>query len=204
MSIDATVVDPLLIASKFVVSEDVGLSLDTAVRLKLLREAFGFSQRELAKRAGVTNSSISMIEQGQVSPSIQSLTRILAPFPMSLADFFSFDSSSKARIYRTGDFKLIADKVGLKTLSLSCPDDAQLDARIEILPAGQSLGLVLPNTDVCGLVLEGHTRLVLLSGVELLQAGDTFYIPAKQPYHLSNVSKTECRLFRCSLFAHRV
>jgi DNA-binding XRE family transcriptional regulator len=65
---------------------------DVASRLKLLRETCGFSQRELAKRAGVPNSSISMIEQGQVSPSIQSLSRILSAFPINLADFFFFCS----------------------------------------------------------------------------------------------------------------
>ena len=61
--------------------------LDTGRRLKAVREAHGWSQRELAKRAGITNSAISMVEQGQVSPSVQSLARILAAFPMDLAEF---------------------------------------------------------------------------------------------------------------------
>ena len=39
--------------------------MDMGVRLKLVRERFGLSQRELAKRAGVTNASISLIEQNR-------------------------------------------------------------------------------------------------------------------------------------------
>lgn len=201
MSIDATGIDSLSAAGKFVVSERP--ALDAAERLKLLREVFGWSQRELAKRAGVTNSSISMIEQRQVSPSIQSLTRILAAFPLGLADFFSFDPSAAAHVYRAGNLQLIADKTGLRMQSFGY-SNSQFDARIESLPAGQGLGFGLSNSDICGVVLEGKVQLVLLSGIEFLGAGDGFYIPAKQPYQLSNVSEVECRLFRCSLFVHKV
>ena len=41
---------------------------DVAVRLKAVRQMHGLSQRELAKRAGVTNGMISLIEQGRVVP----------------------------------------------------------------------------------------------------------------------------------------
>lgn len=199
MSNDATGINSLSIAGTFVVSDVSAPSMDAAERLKLLRETFGFSQRELAKRAGVTNSSISMIEQGQVSPSIQSLARILAAFPISLSDFFSFDPSHSAQVYRSGDLQLKVDKAGLKVQVFGALNP-QMDARIECLPAGQAFGFNLPGADVCGLVLEGEAQLVLLGGTEHITAGDAFYVPAKQPYQLSNVSNTECRLFRCSLF----
>ena len=38
---------------------------DVSVRLKAVRLMHGLSQRELAKRAGVTNGMISLIEQGR-------------------------------------------------------------------------------------------------------------------------------------------
>lgn len=60
-------------------------------RLKAIRQRFGLSQRELARRAGLTNGSISLIEQGQVSPSIAALRRITAALSLTLADFFTFD-----------------------------------------------------------------------------------------------------------------
>ncbi len=49
------------------------------------------SQRELARRSGVTNATISLIEQNRVSPSVSSLKKLLEGIPMSLADFFTFD-----------------------------------------------------------------------------------------------------------------
>ena len=65
-------------------------------RLKSIRELFGWSQRELAKRAGVPNSAISVIEHDNVSPSVASLEKVLLAFPISLSDFFSIrlDGSS--------------------------------------------------------------------------------------------------------------
>src|SRR5690625_5549578 len=62
---------------------------DLGQRLKWVRERNGLSQRELARRAGVTNSNISMIEQGAVSPTVNSLTRLLDVIPLSLAQFFA-------------------------------------------------------------------------------------------------------------------
>lgn len=58
-------------------------------RLRQLRIQRGLSQRELARRASMTNANLSMIEQGRVSPSIQTLEKILRAVPISLADFFS-------------------------------------------------------------------------------------------------------------------
>ena len=62
-------------------------------RLQAVRRFYGWSQRELAKRAQVPNSAISVIEQGSVSPSITSLTRVLKALSLSLSDFFSLDLS---------------------------------------------------------------------------------------------------------------
>ena len=56
---------------------------DVAARLKAVRQMHGLSQRELAKRAGVTNGMISLIEQGRVSPSVASLKKVLDGLPMT-------------------------------------------------------------------------------------------------------------------------
>src|SRR6188768_323849 len=65
--------------------------MDIGSRLHAVRTSKGLSQRELAKRVGVTNSTISLIEQNKVSPSISSLKKVLDGIPISLADFFTMD-----------------------------------------------------------------------------------------------------------------
>ena len=72
-------------------------------RLRLVRELNGLSQRELARRAGVTNSNISLIEQGQISPSVGSLAKLLDAIPLSLAQFFALDTRAPLGIVLTRD-----------------------------------------------------------------------------------------------------
>ena len=73
--------------------------MDTGTRLKLVRERNNLSQRELARRSGLTNSTISQIEQNRVSPSVSSLKKLLEGIPMSLAEFFSFDEPVREERY---------------------------------------------------------------------------------------------------------
>lgn len=169
-----------------------GSLVDTAIRLRSIRDLSGFSQRELAKRAGVTNSSISMIEQGQVSPSIQSLSRILAAFPISLADFFSFKLSSEA-------YSHPAEEIVIQSLGSA----RQLDTQIEHLSVAQATAFSAPAVDSCGVIIEGNLQLILMSGSQLLSQGDSFYIPANQLFRLINLSGHDATLFRCSLFVHK-
>lgn len=196
MSNDATGIDqPFIATANLNELSEVNLCgslLDTAIRLKSIRDLAGFSQRELAKRAGVTNSSISMIEQGQVSPSIQSLARILAAFPISLADFFGFTLSTEVHPNVPGDL-----------VNKSLMRGQQLDARIEYVLAGQATAFVTPAVDLCGVILTGNLQLTLLSGNQLLSQGDSFYIPASKLFRLINLSENDASLFRCSLFVHK-
>ena len=58
------------------------MSLDIGGRLRFVRARHKLSQRELAKRSGVTNSTISLIESNQMNPSVGALKRILDGLPM--------------------------------------------------------------------------------------------------------------------------
>lgn len=172
---------------------------NVGIRLKLIRETYGISQRELAKRAGVTNSSISMIELGQVSPSIQSLERILSVVPIRLADFFGFHLDSLVRIARTSN-----DPAQLFSLVNRDPlqEKDQLFTQSIVVPIGESNGLGLLGHDTCGVVLAGKAQLKSVAITNSLIAGDAFYIPMRQLYQFINSGDVPLKLFVCSLFAH--
>jgi transcriptional regulator with XRE-family HTH domain len=158
---------------------------EVGVRLKLLREACGYSQRELAKRAGLTNSSISIIEQGQVSPSVQSLGRILAALPISISDFFAFTLPQPGAT-------TVVNHIG-----------SQLDARVEELLPAQVTPFIAQPMDVSGVVTEGEVLLINLAQQLRLTAGARFYIPARQCYRFANSSANPATIFYCSIFAHK-
>ena len=75
------------------------MNLDVGAHLKAVRQMYGLSQRELAKRAGVTNGLISLIEQNRVSPSVSSLKKVLDGIPMALADFFTLDLAGRPEVF---------------------------------------------------------------------------------------------------------
>ena len=77
--------------------------MDVGERLKQLRAANGLSQRQLAIRSGVTNGLISMIEQGQTSPSVASLKKILDAIPMSFSEFFSMEYPDREEVFYQSD-----------------------------------------------------------------------------------------------------
>ena len=79
------------------------MSIDVGARLRSVRTSFGLSQRELARRAGVTNGLISLIEQNRVSPSVSSLKKLLDAVPMSLAEFFTLDLSATPQAFFGAD-----------------------------------------------------------------------------------------------------
>src|SRR6187399_1705371 len=69
--------------------------IDVGAQLRALRQMHGLSQRELARRAGVTNGLISLVEMNRDSPSVSSL-KLLDGIPMSLAEFFTGDFNRTA------------------------------------------------------------------------------------------------------------
>src|SRR5215470_10878970 len=79
------------------------MSIDVGARLRGIRTTFGLSQRELARRAGVTNGLISLIEQNRVSPSVSSLKKVLDGVPMSLAEFFTLDLATPPQTFFATD-----------------------------------------------------------------------------------------------------
>ncbi len=75
------------------------MSVDIGNRLRHLRSMHKLSQRELARRAGVTNSTISLIESNSANPSVGALKRILDGIPIGLAEFFAFEPDKPRKAF---------------------------------------------------------------------------------------------------------
>ena len=61
---------------------------DIGARLRDERERVSISQRELARRLGVSASLISQVESGQSKPSVSTLYAIVTELGVSLDDVF--------------------------------------------------------------------------------------------------------------------
>lgn len=67
--------------------EDLRQSLADVVRSR--RAELGLSQRELSKRAGVADATISKLETSQLSPSLETLAKVATGLEMDLAELIA-------------------------------------------------------------------------------------------------------------------
>lgn len=178
------------------------MSDETSVRLQKVRKIYGLSQRELAKRAGVTNSSVSMIEQRRVSPSLGSLEKLLKGIPMSLRDFFNidFDDTSDCFFRSYQMYSRSEEHVDYYRLAKN-ENDSRSQLTYEVYDSGSDTGecMMVDKGRSSGFVVQGSLNVLINSQIEDLDAGDGFVIEAGHPYRFRNITdlKTILVINRC-------
>jgi transcriptional regulator with XRE-family HTH domain len=173
--------------------------LDVGARLHAIRKLKGLSQRELAKRAGVTNSTISMIEKNSVSPSISSLKKVLGGIPMSLVEFFSMDAAQDDQtqvVYKSDELIDIGSgAVTMKLVGRAFPERS-LSFLDEIYPPGADTGrdMLRHEGEEAGMLVEGRLELTVGDEVFILEQGDSYYFRSDQPHRFRNPFEQPARL----------
>lgn len=176
--------------------------MDVGARLRMVRERMGLSQRELAKRAGVTNGTISLIEQNRVSPSISSLRKVLEGMPMTLSDFFTFDTEpQQAHVFYTGDElpNLGNDQIQLLLVG-TAHERRDIAILREVYQPGADTGpdMLVHEGQEGGVVLKGEVEITVGSDVRVLGPGDAYYFDSKQPHRFRNVGNDTCEIVSAS------
>ena len=111
-----------------------------ARRIRLERDARGWSQAELADKSGVAKASISKIERGEMSPSAGILARLAAAFDLTLAGLLLKAETEKGRLHRVADQPVWRDPATgyVRRQIFSRPDHPLEMVRVE-LPPGRSV-----------------------------------------------------------------
>lgn len=167
--------------------------LEIGARLRAVRERAGLSQRELAKRAGVTNTTVSLIEQQAHAPSLASLHRILSAIPISIADFFALPSSQQNVLFNDADDLAVVTRgeADLRVLAAERRDKT-LQMFIERYQPGAGTGdePIIHDGETAAVVLRGTIEVRVGDVTRILRRGGGYQIIGKQPYMLRNIGKT--------------
>ncbi len=170
-------------------------------RLQDIRKSQGLSQRELASRAGLTNGTVSLIEQNKTSPSVASLKSLLDAIPMSIAEFFANIEQEQQEKYFYGadEFTEIAPQSGGPAVSLRQLGNAlshTLQMLDEIYPSGADTGpeLLTHTGEEAGIVTEGEIEITVADQVKVLRAGEGYIFDSRLPHRFRNVSGATCRI----------
>ena len=178
------------------------MSIDVGARLRSVRLSFGLSQRELARRAGVTNGLISLIEQNRVSPSVSSLKKVLDGVPMSLAEFFKLDLSAAPQPF-FGAKELVElgnPEVSLRLVAAQRPG-RQLTLLHERYAAGAATGDGVPahrHGEEAGVVIRGRIELTVGGATRVLGPGEAYYFASQLPHRFRNVGREACEIIIAS------
>ncbi|HTY95151.1 MAG TPA: cupin domain-containing protein [Steroidobacteraceae bacterium] len=174
--------------------------MDVGAKLRSVRVAFGLSQRALARRAGVTNGLISLIEQNRVSPSVSSLKKVLDGVPMSLAEFFTLDEGSAPQMFFTAE-ELV--EVGNETVSQRLVAAERSGRQLSILHQRYAAGAVTGDEMLAhrgeegGIVMRGRIELTIGGSTRVLGPGDAYYFASQLPHRFRNAGREVCEIISC-------
>ena len=173
----------------------MNFDFDVGARLKDVRTKRGLSQRELAKRAGVTNSTISLIEQNRVSPSVASLKKVLDGLPVSMETFFASDEPQQQQVfYKAGELPDMGQGSIVKRLVGFSHEHRALSLLHETYPPACDTGpsLLVCDGEQAGIIISGELGVTVDNRSQGLTEGDAFFITVAQPYRFRNVSDRAC------------
>ncbi len=168
-------------------------------KIASLRKEHGYSQRELADKASMTNSAISSIENGKVSPSVSSLQKIVNVFSMSLSDFFvsaqSEEQDIKVVVSADELVEMGTDSVSYKLVS-NGDKNRKLGFLVEEYQPHSSTGHkeISHEGEEAGIVLQGEIELEYGGETYHIGEGEAYVIYTNVPHKFTNKSDQVCKI----------
>ncbi|MBP2448029.1 cupin domain-containing protein [Rhizobium leguminosarum] len=173
------------------------MSVDIGSRLRHLRIAHKLSQRELAKRTGVPNSTISLIESNASNPSVGALKRILDGIPIGLAEFFAFEPERPRKAFYAAE-ELV--EIGKGAISYKQVGESLFGRSLQMLrecyQPGADTGKIplVHEGEEGGIVLSGRLEVTVDDERRILGPGDAYYFESRRPHRFRCVGPVPCEV----------
>src|SRR5690606_4564829 len=173
------------------------MTVDVGGRLRYVRERYNLSQRELAKRSGVPNSTISLIEANKVNPSIGALKRILDGVPIGLAEFFAIEPDKPRKIFYQAEE---LTEIGKGGISYRQVGENLVGRALQILKEryepGSDTGRVplVHEGEEGGIIISGRLEVTVDSERRILGPGDAYYFESRRPHRFRCIGPVPCEV----------
>lgn len=173
------------------------MDFDVGARLRRVREMHGLSQRELAKRAGVSNANVSLIEQNRTSPSVGSLKKVLDGIPMSLADFFAMEAGPHEQVFFAAEELTEISSGPIRYAQVGRDlTGKSLQILHERYQPGADTGqaMLRHGAEEGGIVIRGTLEVTVGDRRRVLGPGDAYYFNSRVPHRFRNLGEEECEV----------
>ncbi len=162
-------------------------------KIKQMRNQKSLTQQELADRCELTKGYISQLENNLNSPSIATLTDILAALGSNLAEFFQEEQEEKI-VYSKNEFiEKNEDGVLWNWLIPNAQKNMMEPVLVELAEGVETSGDIPHEGEEFGYVLEGKIAVVLGKKHHLCKKGEAFCYPASKPHSIINKGKGKAR-----------
>lgn len=155
-------------------------------KIKLIRKGKGVKIKQLSTRSGLTESSISMIENGKISPSITTINKIAMALSVHPIEFFEIEKHKKCVVTRKGERERLQFENTNNALEYLIRNgkDTKNEIFISILgPNEKSFEEFITHDGYkFGYVLNGAVDVILGNETVRLSEGDTIYFEAIVPH----------------------
>jgi XRE family transcriptional regulator, regulator of sulfur utilization len=168
-------------------------------RVRALREAMGWSLRDLAERSGVSAPMLSQVERGETSPTLAVATKIASGLDLTLSQLLRLDEGEHVAVSREGERRRY-QRGGHRFEELTPPLPGQrADVSLHTLEPGAATGgrqdppMHEPGSRETAVVLAGSLALIVDGTRYQLQAEDGVTFDADLPHHFENEGEEPTR-----------
>ena len=134
-------------------------------KLRELRARRGLGMRELAARSGISHSAVSLIERDRISPSVDTLSAILAALGSTMAAFFGDLSSGLpySPFYAAAELTEIgrSDRVSYRLVGMNHPNRRMLLLCERYAPGAATEATLVHAAEEAGIVTRGAVEVTV-------------------------------------------
>ncbi len=165
-------------------------------RIRELRKKRGMTLAEVSKKSGVALATLSRVETGRMTGTLESHTAIARTFGMTLPEFYS--EMDKPIIMQTkddyGDVFVHDKKTSSVILTKDIFNKKMLPALIQLQPGGKThMEQLKKGAEKFIYVLQGKLEVAIGDAKNTLEKGATLYFDASHEHYIRNIGNAEAQ-----------
>jgi transcriptional regulator with XRE-family HTH domain len=170
-------------------------------KLRHIRKKAQKTLKDVANRAGCSESMLSKIELGRAAPSLDLLSKLAETVGASVAQLFDDELKQPICVYNDGTRPVIElgsqrmhSRSRLERL-VPFEHGRQLNANLHVVPpGGGSAGVLVHPGEEVGYVIEGYIEVTIDGRSYPVGPGGSFFFPSTLPHSYRNVGTVTARI----------